>query len=186
MTNIIKKPIFFKYSETSKWYCTPKKLFKTEDKTNFKFEFKMTDHWCSKFILHDNKLNNFKYTYLTFNTNEKEILTSEKIGKVFHKNKWKDQLVNYNYQIITTENTDNLFVKTTKCKEIEKANELHELLLISDKIPTIEERLSKGFELFNQCYKYTQKFNECYQSLAIIYGEDAKVIFKLVFHNYIQ
>ena len=186
LNNKLKKTFFVKYSETSMWYCTPRNLLKFKDKTNFQFNCKINSHWCSKFILHDNKLNDFKYTYLTLNTDEKEILTSEKIGKVFHKNEWKDQLVNYNYQIITTEDTDNLFVKTTKYKEIEKANELHELLLVSDKIPIIEERLSKGFELFNQCYKYTQKFNECYQSLAIIYGEDAKVILKLVFHNYIQ
>jgi hypothetical protein len=85
LNNKLKKTFFVKYSETSKWYCTPKNLLKFENKTNFKFNYKMSDHWCSKFILHDNKLNNFKYTYLTFNTDEKEILTSEKIGKVFHK-----------------------------------------------------------------------------------------------------
>jgi len=184
LNNVIKKDFFVKYSETSKWRCKSSNLLKHGDNKCFKIKF--IDHYCSKFIITDDNYNReYKYNYLTLNTDIKEIKTSEIVGKVFHNNEWKDQLMNYNYQTFTTDKTDQFFKKTIKPKELEKANELHELLIRSDKIPIIEEKLTKGLEFFNNCIKYSEKFSNCYQTLMISYGENAEIIAKILFHNYI-
>lgn len=181
LNKIPKRNLFFKYLETSKYECIRTDFLKGK----FYFKFKIEEHYCSKFTIYDNKLNNYNYDYLTLNTSEYESKTSEFIGKIPYKGELKNQYLNYNYQILTSNKIDKVFTKTTNKNELNKANEIHDLLVSSNKIPIVEEKLNQGFEFFNKCIKYSQKVDDCYQTLVMDYGNDAMIIAKIFFHNYI-
>ena len=186
LNTLISNGIFFKYWETCKYKWISSPQVNQELKTlNFPFKNKIKNHYCAKFnIINNIKFNNYKYTYLTYNTSENEFKTSEYLGKVQTDKGVLDQVLNYNYQIFTTEVSDKILVKTNKPQELERAYNIEQVLIKSDKINLIEEKLNKGLEFFDKCYKSTQKIDNCYQKLMIDYGEHAELIFKLVFYNY--
>ncbi len=191
LISLIKTPnkgYFVKFLEVSKYKYNPTEVFNKNDLYNvdqgFYFRHKMEEHFCGKFSIFNNNatnINNYIYNYITFNTNEKEAKTSEFLGKIFNKGKWVNQYANYNYQMLTTKETDKFFIKSTKIKETEKAHEIQELLSESNKIPIIEEKLSRYGEFFSNCIKNTQNIADCYQALMIHHGNDGVIAVKILF-----
>ena len=84
----------------------------------------------------------------------------------------------------TTQLVSDMFIKNNSLAVLERNNNIHNLLVESGKVPHIEEKLSKGLDFFHTCVKHSQKFNDCYQTLMVNYGENATIIAKLYFHNY--
>ena len=144
---------------------------------------KILEHSNAHFEIIDNSIT-FKNIFLTCNRNKYEKKTSEFIGKILHNNEWFDQYINYNFSMHTTQLVSDMFIKNNSLAVLERNNNIHNLLVESGKVPHIEEKLSKGLDFFHTCVKHSQKFNDCYQTLMVNYGENATIIAKLYFHNY--
>ena len=177
-----KRNFIFQYIEINKYKWLGNKF------NNKYFDYKF-EHFNLKFsILDKNNKTNYKYNYLTCNTDEYAAKTSEYIGKITLKRGnqllEKNQYINYNYQALVTDKTDKFIVKPKNNIDIEISKNIEKVLIDSGKIPTIEEKLNKGLEFFINCMKYNEKFNNCYQTLMINHGENAEIIAKVFFHNY--
>ncbi len=178
----IKKNLIFQYIDTSKYKWIGNKF-------NNKYFDSKFEHFNLKFkILDKTNTLEYKYNYLTCNTDKYAAKTSEYIGKIKVKKKdliiEKDQYINYNYQALVTEKTDRFIIESKNTLDLEISKNIERVLIDSNKIPIIEEKLSKGLEFFSNCIKYSEKFNNCYQTLMINHGENAEVIAKIFFHNY--
>jgi hypothetical protein len=177
---------FIKYLQTGKYQCINQE---TSSRFSPMFKYKFENHYNGKFqIIYKESINylnicvnnlhkNYEYTYLTYNTKITNPSKSVEIGKIPNTN--KTQYINLDYKAYTTKNTDVFFEKSNLLEDLEVSNNIENLLLKSNKIPTIEEKLNRGFEFFSNCVKYTQKFQDCYHNLAIEYGPTTDLIINL-------
>lgn len=191
LINKIKKDFtIFKFLEIHKYKYT-KPEFNNNISYNFKYKFK--DHYNMKleilekgnFLNPNNPFDTKKldYVYLTCNTKVSDLTKVEEIGVL--KNNMV-QYINYDNQTYVNKQADVFFTKTEKPRELETIENITNLVKDSNKIPVIEEKLSKGFESLSTCLKHTQKIQDCYHTLIIDYGEHADIILNIFFHIYIK
>lgn len=176
--------VFFRYKEVvSLKASNAVKESLVDNKNNIfkKIIDKLDNHSNTHLELIDNKSDNLKNVYLTCNTSEFERKTSELVGQVWHKGLLKNQYVNLNHQLYTTDKSDFLFKRNLKF--LERDNKINDLLINSDKIPIIEDKLNNGYLFFVKCLKHTQKASDCYQTLLMDYGEHANIINTLIFND---
>lgn len=147
------------------------------------FKKKIDRHHNAKFLIISNGVNFYKNVYLTCNTNNRESNTSEHIGKIDKDGELKDQFINYNYKVYTTEKSDMIFEENIDPYLTEVNYKIENLLKKSNKIEIIEYKLSKGFDFFSSCIKHTKKIDNCYQQLMIEHSENAQLISKLFFYD---
>ncbi len=181
--------IYFSFLEIGKYKCKTQPYFNNNVSNNFKYKF--IDHYNVKYELIEKKISEtistnekkYDYLYLTCNTKINDFTKAEEIGKI--KNTTQTQYINYDNQVYVTKVADKFFTKSNKPSDVRCSESIKELLINSDKMSIIEEKLNKGFEVFSRCIKHTQKFQDCYYSLTVDYNEHTNLILNLFFHTYI-
>ena len=166
----------FKYIETGRYNYGGK------IEQNYYFNSKFIDHWNLKFSM-KNKNNNTLYNYITCNTTKPK-KSFEIIGNFLDKNnRLQTQYINYDYQAITTQETDVLFIKSNNLKHLVTSERIENLLFKSNKIDKIELELNKGMECFSKCLRQTNDLFNCKQKLFIEHNEHFELIFNLFFYK---
>jgi hypothetical protein len=180
---------YFLFSDVGKYKFKIQPNF--NDNVSYNFKYKFMSHYNVKYEIIEKKTNlaittdttKYNYLYLTCNTKVKDLTKAEEIGII--KNTNTMQYINYDNQTYVTKAADEFFVKSKKPKELECSENIKELLINSDKMSIIEEKLNRGFEFFSTCIKHTQRFQDCYHTLAIDYNEHTNLILNMFFHTHI-
>ena len=174
---------YFKYNETTSFRNTNiiKKVFQIHDTNGYKdIVGKFDNHSNAIFEMFNNKSNDFRFIYLCCNSNRNQGKTSEFISQFLYKGKWTDQYVNYNHPLFVTKDANTILENYLVKRE--RDNFIHELIIKSDKIKIMEDRLSRGYEFFNTCMKFTKRFDHCYQTLTLDYNDHAQLITQMYYH----
>ena len=146
---------------------------------NYYFKNKYLNH-CNLKFKGENLKGDIVYNYLTCNST-KPRKHFEFIGSFLNKeNKPIQQYINLDYQVITNKETDILFIKSKELYWENMSNNIIKCIKDSDKMWFLEKNLNEGMEYFIKCYKNTNKFYECKQSLILNY-DNAELILSIFF-----